>query len=115
MIELLFAFLIGLEKPKSVPIHVEPAQVIGFTELDFGIEAFKYLEIGSKTKIYIFPHNQFFAPLYADFFFYTELSYSIFSIGYEHLCSHNFDGHYWMLHENMGYDRIYLRIGNGKN
>lgn len=107
----LCALTLGMEQSDML-VGYDSSQIwYAYTDFQASILVLDTLEVGGSSTIRIRPSDPpFFTPVEAEFIFFAQLRYKLFSVGYEHACYHNFWDYY--TRDAQEYNRIYLQISN---
>ena len=108
---LVFLYVITLGTEQSNMIMEYDLEWYGYIEMQTSVLFWDTLEIGGSALTRIIPKTIVrYSPVETDFLFFAQIQYQLLSIGFEHLCTHNFKGYY--TRGQKGYSRVYLRISN---
>ena len=108
---LLFLYALTLGVEQSDMFVEYDLEYYGYAELQASVLFWDTLEIGGSTLTRIVPKTVVrYSPIETEFLFFIQIQYQLISIGFEHLCIHQFKEYY--IRDLKGYNRFYLRISN---
>jgi len=107
----LWALTLGAEQSDMLVGY--DSEWYGYIETQTSVLFWDTLEIGGSALTRIIPKTIVrYSPVETDFLFFAQIQYQLLSIGFEHLCTHNFKGHY--TRGPRGYNRFFVTIESQK-